>query len=143
MILFDGYAYVNGRNYFDISIDGFAAAQDGDINIKLGLMAGEGDRGIPGDFIAIQNADGDDWTKLSHDGNSGDNFFNSSIVTGGNVRNPEILNNTGLDIAMFDIPNENNTNIANSQTSTTFRYGTTRDVYSNLLFGYGCRCLCS
>jgi uncharacterized repeat protein (TIGR01451 family) len=101
--------------------------------VKLGLMAGEGDRGIAGDCIEIRNASDSEWVKLHHAGNSLDNFFNSSIVAGGNARNPHLENNTGLDIAMFDIPNTGNSIIDNEQSATRFRYGTTQDAY--VIFG--------
>src|SRR5690606_15746726 len=44
-------------------------------------------------------------------------------------RNPSLLNNTGIDLSVFGLPNENNAVIANAQTSTTFRYGSTQDTY--------------
>ncbi|MDT0644384.1 HYR domain-containing protein [Zunongwangia sp. F363] len=128
--VFDGYAYVEGnavRDY-EIPISGFNTAQNGDVNMKLGLMAGEGDRGISGDYFQIQkNSDGN-WLSLRHDNNSYNNFFNSSIETGAS-RNPNLVNNTGLDISMFNVPNENNQVIANNQSSTKFRYGSTQDTY--------------
>ena len=48
----------------------------------------------------------------------------------GGTRNPNLVNNTGIDIAMFNVPNSCNTIIGNGQTSTNFRYGTTSDTYS-------------
>lgn len=132
--LYDGYAYVKylgGANTsYNFPISGFNAVQSGDVNIKLGLMASEGDVGISGDFIEIQNAARDNWTRLSHGGNTTTNFFNSSIVTGGNDRSPNLTNNTGLDISMFEVPNVGNSNVANGQTRTKFRYGTNRDTYA-------------
>jgi len=46
------------------------------------------------------------------------------------IWNPNLENNTGIDIASFDIPNENNTVIGNNQSSTNFRYGTNSDTYA-------------
>lgn len=134
--LYDGYAYVSREGAvgtttsYNFPISGFKAVQSGDVNVKLGLMASEGDVGISGDFIEIQNAARDNWTKLSHDGNTTNNFFNSSIETGGNDRSLNRTNNTGVDIAMFDVPNTGNSNIANGQTRTKFRYGTSQDAYA-------------
>ena len=137
--IFDGYAYVQGNvtQDYEIPVSGFNAVQTGDVNIKLGLMAGEGDRGISGDYFQIIHADevnnnnpsANDWETLSHSGNSTNNFFNSSINTGGNARSPSLTNNTGLDIAMFDLDNSDKSLIDNSQTETRFRYGTTQDTY--------------
>ena len=130
--IFDGYAYVSGlaAGGYDLPVSGFRTAQNGNVQMKLGLLAGEGDRNIVGDYFNIRNHANTQWISLSHSGNSTTNFFNSSIVTGGNTRNPNHLNNTGLDIAMFNISNSSNSVIANNQTSTTFQYGTTGDSYS-------------
>ncbi|MFD2551058.1 hypothetical protein ACFSQP_04440, partial [Bizionia sediminis] len=129
--VFDGYAYVQGnatvQHTFDVT--GFQAVQNGNVNIKLGMMAGEGDVNITGDYFEILRQSNNQFQRLSHSGNSTTNFFNSSIQTGGNPRNLNRLNNTGLDIAMFDVPNNNNDIIDNNQTSTRFRYGSTQDTY--------------
>ncbi|WP_430400636.1 gliding motility-associated C-terminal domain-containing protein [Flavobacterium sp.] len=129
--VFDGHAYVQGNTTINhqIPISGFNAVQTGQVNVKLGLMAGEGDVGISGDYFNILKSSTNTWEPLTHNGNTTTNFFNSSIQTGGNFRNPNLQNNTGLDISMFDIPNTGNTIIANNQTSTTLRYGSTQDTY--------------
>src|SRR5574343_1113954 len=129
--VFDGHAYVQGSTTIShqIPISGFNAVQTGQVNVKLGLMAGEGDRSISGDYFNILRSSDNNWQELSHGGNSTGNFFNSSIQTGGNTRNPNLLNNTGLDISMFNIPNPSNSVIANNQTSPTLRYGSTQDTY--------------
>lgn len=120
--VFDGYAYMQGNNYEEFSLSGFQAAQNGAVNITMGMMAGEGDRSIPGDNFKIQTGTSTNWTDLSHSGNTTNNFFNSSIQVDG-LRNPSLVNNTGIDIAKFDVPNPNNSIIGNGQTSTKFRYG--------------------
>ena len=129
--VFDGHAYVQGNSTLShqIPISGFNAVQTGQVNVKLGLMAGEGDRSISGDYFNIRRSSDNNWESLNHSGNSTNNFFNSSIQTGGNTRNPNLVNNTGLDISMFNIPNPGNSVIANNQTSTTLRYGSTQDTY--------------
>ena len=128
--VFDGHAYVpSATTNYDIDVTGFKAVQNGNVNVKLGLMAGEGDVGVPGDYFQIQRQDNGLYQPLSHSTNSVTNFFNSSINTGGNSRNPNLLNNTGVDIAMFNINNLNNGIITNNQTSTRFRYGSTQDTY--------------
>jgi uncharacterized repeat protein (TIGR01451 family) len=131
VIIFDGHAYVVGSTTInhELPVSGFQTTQSGPVNMKLGMIAGEGDRGIAGDYFEIRNVADDAWVALSHGGNSTGNFFNSSVFTGGNDRNPDILNNTGLDVSMFTIPNTDNTLIDNNDTSTTFRYGSTQDTY--------------
>ncbi|GGG49895.1 HYR-like domain-containing protein [Bizionia arctica] len=128
--VFDGYAYVTGGNAsHTLDISGFKSVQNGDVDFKLGMMAGEGDVGISGDYFQIRRQSDNQYQSLSHTGNTATNFFNSSISTGGNDRDLELQNNTGLDIAMFEVANPNNTIITNNQTSTRFRYGSTADTY--------------
>ena len=129
--IFDGHAYVAGNVTadFEIPVSGFNTVQSGQVNMKLGLMAGEGDRGISGDYFQVRDHTNANWITLNHSGNSTTNFFNSSIQTGGNTRNPNLLNNTGLDIGVFNIPNSGNSVITNNQTSTRFKYGTTQDTF--------------
>lgn len=128
---FDGFAFVdmNVVEDFELPVSGFKAIQHGPVAVKLGIMVGEGDVDDYGDFLEIRNKENTDWISLSHEQNSEDNFFNSSIFTGGTPRNPSLKNNTGVDISMFAIPNENNSIIGNGQTSTSFHYGSAIDTY--------------
>ena len=128
--VFDGYAYVKGNSTenHEIEVSGFNTAQTGDVNLKIGLMAGEGDGNISGDYFKIKKKSDNQWLNLSHSLNSTNNFFNSSINTTGD-RTPDLVNNTGLDISMFNIPNKDNEVIDNNQTSTTFKYGSNQDTY--------------
>ena len=132
--IFDGYAYVVSSNTsgHDLPVSGFNTVQTGNVGLKLGFMASEGDVSFTGDYFRIRNLNSTNYTDLSHSGNSTTNFFNSSINVGG-TRNPNLVNNTGIDIAMFNVPNSGNTIIGNGQTSTNFRYGTSGDTYS--IFG--------
>ncbi|MFC4400789.1 HYR domain-containing protein, partial [Mariniflexile soesokkakense] len=128
--VFDGHAHVtNGVADHTINVSGFNAVQNGDVNLKLGLMAGEGDIQWTGDYFQIEQRNTGLYQPLSHSNNSATNFFNSSILTGGNARNPNYQNNTGLDIAMFNVNNTGNAIINNNQTSTSFRYGSAQDTY--------------
>ncbi|MDX1426729.1 MAG: hypothetical protein R3206_02795, partial [Salegentibacter mishustinae] len=130
--IFDGYAHVEGNTVanYQLPVSGFNTAQSGPVNMKMGIMAGEGDVGIAGDYFQIKKNSNNSWLSLSHDQNSTNNFFNSSIENNGTNRTPNLSNNTGIDISMFNIPNQGNSVIANNQTSTTFRYGSTQDTYS-------------
>jgi hypothetical protein len=144
--LFDGYAYVNGQlagggEYGNIDISGFTTVGSGQVNMKLGVMAAEGDRNLTGDYLAVQKLNANpavyptNYSILNHSGNATNNFFNSSIfpVPGANST-PSLLNNTGVDFSMFTIPNTGNLVIGNNQTSTTFRFGSTSDVFT--IFGF-------
>ena len=127
--IFDGYAYIYGPSKadYELPVSGFRTAQKGHIDMRLGIIAGEGDVDIDRDYFQIQKHGGG-WEYLKHDNNDKNNFFNSSIPAS-NPRNPKLKNNTGIDIAMFKINNAGNTIIANNQTSTKFRYGSRQDTY--------------
>ncbi|MBS7786571.1 hypothetical protein KIH23_04620, partial [Flavobacterium sp. CYK-55] len=130
--IFDGHAFVlssnsNGNN---LPVSGFNTVQTGNVGVKLGIMASEGDVNLTGDYLKIQKLSSTQYLDLSHTGNSTTNFFNSSINTGGNTRNPNLQNNTGIDISMFNLPNAGNAVIGNNQTQTNFIYGTSGDTYA-------------
>ncbi|WP_010253624.1 hypothetical protein [Myroides injenensis] len=132
--VYDGYAYIANTNTstnvaYELAIDGIRAAQRGDVNLTIGVMAGEGDYDVSGDYFHIRDAANKKWVPLSHPGNTADNFFNSSIYTEGNPRNPNLKNNTGIDISKFNFDNSKKDIIANNQTSTKFLYGTKGDAY--------------
>ncbi len=129
--IFDGYAYVQASNTsgFTLPVTGFNTIQSGTVNMKLGLMASEGDVDFTGDYFQIQKVSDASYMDLSHSGNDTANFFNSSILAGG-TRNPSLVNNTGIDISMFNVLNTNNTVITNNQSATNFKYGTSGDTYS-------------
>lgn len=146
--IFDGYSFVESQNSIEtvgeIEIKGFATVKEGPVSLKLGVLAGEGDKPISGDFLEILDQNGN-WTRLSHPNNDPNNFFNSSIYTPvrtedgslkDNPRNPFLNNNTGIDIVQWDIPNPENSIITNNQTSARFRYGTNQDVYTLYSFAF-------
>lgn len=153
--LFDGYAFVNGQlaavspytsqgEYGTIPISGFTTVGSGQVNMKLGVMTAEGDANLAGDYLAVQKLNLDptvynatNYLTLTNPSNSTtNNFFSSSIypVPGAGASNPILTNNTGVDFSMFTIPNTGNTIIANNQTATTFRFGSTSDVFT--IFGF-------
>jgi hypothetical protein len=145
--LFDGFAYVNGvlaggGEYGNIDISGFTTVGSGAVNMKLGVMAAEGDRNLTGDYLAVQKLNADpsvypgNYSILNHVNNLQTNFFNSSIypVPTAGHSDPNLVNNTGVDFSMFTIPNASNSVIGNNQTSTTFRYGSTSEVFT--IFGF-------
>ena len=128
--IFDGYAHINSNEAAKVlPITGFNSVATGNVGMKLGLIASEGDVSYNGDYFEIQNKTTNTYTRLNNEANVTNNFFNSAIQTGGNVRNPNVKNNTGIDIKMFNIPNTNNVIIGNNQTATSFKYGTNQDRY--------------
>ena len=148
--IFDGYAYVaGGIASHQLPIAGFQAAQSGLVNVDIGIMAGEGDRSISGDYFQVLARGGtstndEHYKNLGNSGETG-GFFNSNISTG-SIKSPNLLNNTGIDIQRISLPNQTkvynsqsgdkNFIIGNNQTSTTFKYGSTQDTYIiyNLVF---------
>ncbi|RDI58209.1 LamG-like jellyroll fold domain-containing protein [Flavobacterium glaciei] len=146
--LFDGNAFVNGPRanggeFGTIPISGFTTVATGPVNMKLGVMAAEGDVGLTGDYLAVQKLNADpnvynatNYLTLNHTANTTNNFFNSSIFPFPNAidSNPNLQNNTGVDFSMFTIPNALNSVIANNQTATTFRFGSTADIFT--IFGF-------
>lgn len=133
--IYDGFSFVSysiGKT--DVNISGFETPHNGAVNMRLGVLAIEGDKGVSGDYLKIQKLNTSDFQSLKHDYNSKTNYFNSSIylkTNGTDVpRNPVINNNMGIDIAMMQIDNPDNSVIANSQTETTFRLGTDGDTYA-------------
>src|SRR6218665_864769 len=137
--IFDGYAYVesgNSSSGIQLPVSGFNSAISGNVGMKIGVIASEGDVGYTGDYFRIRNLQSANYTTLSRRANgvvpNPDNFFNSSINAPG-TRNPSLVNNTGIDIGIINIPNTNNSVIGNNQTETRFLYGTSGDTYS--IFG--------
>ncbi|MCR4031324.1 MULTISPECIES: gliding motility-associated C-terminal domain-containing protein [Flavobacterium] len=130
--VFDGHAFVtnNTTANYTIPVSGFNSVTSGPVGIKLGIMAGEGDLYYDGDYFQIQKLNTNTYQSLSHSLNTATNFFNSTINTGGNNRNPNLMNNSGIDITMFNLPNSAKDLIGNNQTSTTFKYGSTVDTYA-------------
>src|SRR5690554_1874834 len=68
--VFDGFGFMNSSSgATELPISGFRAAQNGNVNIKLGMMAGEGDYHYSGDYFNIQNAAGN-WRRIDKDGST-------------------------------------------------------------------------
>lgn len=146
--VFDGYSFVqslDGEEHIgEIEITGFETIHQGPVRLKLGVMAAEGDKSIKGDFLQIRNQE-NNWAPLYHPKSVSSNFFNSSIYSPvtdqeGNLvespRNPSLEHNTGADILQWEVPNPNNSIIANKQNSFRFRYGTKQDVYAIYAFAF-------
>lgn len=136
--IFDGYAFMNSSTgSAALPITGFKAVQSGPVNVKMGLMAGEGDVSISNDLFKIvrkANIDNPDpnadiWDNIPNPRTgSTTNYFNSSVIMDGS-RNPSQLNNYGFDAHMFTLNNTGNQYIDNNQTKTAFRYSSTQDQY--------------
>ena len=136
--VFDGYGYMaSAGGTQTLNVSGFSTPPSGAINATIGVMGGEGDLSISGDPFSIQQKNTATYRYLDHSGNTSttasgafNNFFDSSITIAGNPpRNPSHLNNYGSDIHMLNLVNTSNSIIGNSQTSTSFQYGSSQDTY--------------
>lgn len=74
--VFDGYAYVEGNVVaeYNLPISGFHTSQEGPVNMKLGMVASEGDVGISGDYFKIKKHSSNQYLTLQHSKNSSNNF---------------------------------------------------------------------
>ena len=142
--IFDGHAFIadqytptqNGgtMTYGTLPVSGFNTVQSGTVNMKIGIVAGEGDIGVGGtlgnvdNFSIVKHDDPNTWYPLSTTTNPVTNFFTSGIQTTG-TRNPSLANNTGIDIVNVNVSTVAPNALTNKQTSTTFRYGTNQDTY--------------
>lgn len=137
--VFDGAYFISSSTYpnIDIPISGFRSNSIGQVNANIGLMAGEGDFEFEGDYFAIFNKGTNSYERLSHINNNTNNFFNSSILTGSNSRNPNYTNNAGFDLVKFPLLNVNNKFIKNNDTSALFRAGSTLEDFFLFSFVIG------
>jgi len=110
------------------------------INARFGISSLEGDQGLGGDSVSIQNTS-DIYVALGdvNGNNPSSNFFNSSITNNSAFvtnRNPNSQNTLGFDIDIFDIPNASNTLIGNDQEEVSFRLRTDQDSYRVFLTAF-------
>jgi hypothetical protein len=74
--IFDGYTYVSTTTGTgSIPISGFKAILAGQVNMKLGIIASEGDVSFTGDFLQMQQKNTTTYIDLSHPGNITTNFL--------------------------------------------------------------------
>lgn len=106
----------DGLDYFDNGVGtsvnmAARALKIGNIQINLGYIAGGATKVYNNDHL-IFKSNGNEM-KLSHSGNSEDNFFNGGIYPIDSKRFPKYMDNAGIDIGMMEVPNPNNTFIKN------------------------------
>ncbi len=142
--IFDGYAGVEQNHNVEVLLEGLNSVQYGDVTLKLGLLAAEGDRAGnygKGDAMQAWNKNTGQWDYLVDPGYNDpegnvQNFFNSSIHdddgSHGNVggRDPYDVNNYGIDIHSFDIPNSDKQYLDNNDSWIKFKFTSTQDRYS-------------
>jgi uncharacterized repeat protein (TIGR01451 family) len=114
-----------------VAVQDFRTPASGRYTVKLGMVSYDGDGGDrTGDSIALNG------TQLETATNPGNNFFNGTINSFSDSRNPQLVNQLGNDIV--EVSNNNlqggaqlDTIIGNNATSATFTFRTssTREAY--------------
>ncbi|WP_308993625.1 T9SS type B sorting domain-containing protein [Mariniflexile litorale] len=138
---FDGFTKIDNQapnTQQSFTINGFRTIPTGPVRAKYAFSALEGDRGWTQDYLEING------TKISATNANGttirpyNNFFNSTVsvidpITNSPMlftdRNPASSNTLGFDAGIINIPNANNSLIANGDTSAVIRLGTNTDIY--------------
>ncbi|NMH89486.1 HYR-like domain-containing protein, partial [Flavivirga algicola] len=140
--IFDGYGHVvSGQGSYNIDFNGFQTVPAGSVNANILIGALEGDLGLNGDRLQIENTSNtfvDLSTAPINPIRASDNFFNSKItIDNANFTNrtPASTNTLGFDAAIFELSNPGNTVIGNGQTSATFRLTSNRETYGLFLLG--------
>ena len=101
-----------------LDFSGFQTPNSGNVDAHVTVWATEGDRGITGDYLSLgnQNALCGPLTKQHDAAHPVDNFFNSTISSGGvdvGGRTPSYSNQLGFDLATLNVPEGT---IGNNQT---------------------------
>jgi len=146
---FDGFSMIRSTDPpLDIPISGFTTNPEGNVNVKLGFSALEGDNPLEGDGLQFKGGKSALWGPISSlarpitpavppsrwDAGSPakPNFFNSTITDGDVImtnRNPASKNTLGYDAGVVKVLNDGNTIIQNNETSATLRINTSQDSY--------------
>jgi len=128
LTVFDGLANVNSNaaaSTVDIPISGFLTPPSGPVNLELGVIAYDGDRGLTGDRLQFKGAAS--FQTISDATHGSNDLFNSTISYNGVLtpfRNPSYKNTLGYDASIF-VPNNTTKNfIGNNATSATIRVTT-------------------
>ncbi|WP_436525864.1 Ig-like domain-containing protein [Actinoplanes sp. HUAS TT8] len=121
--VYDGLDTVSGSSgSLDIPVSGFEAPHSGAVRAEVGTVAYEGDLGTKGDALKLNGQ------AMSDAANPVDNFFNSTVSSGGapvGGRDPGFVNLFGVDIDQFDATGK----LAHAATSATLTLTTSGDQY--------------
>ena len=135
----DGNSNNGAQTANDVNIDlsGFRTPKGGNIDSTLSVFANEGDAYISGDQFRFTNTDGDRngqfVTLASPSGTN--NYFDSSII-GVTTRNPNIINNNGIDIHTDQIGAADYNVIGTNQTKARITLTTAQDTYFPVMVAF-------
>ena len=123
LTVFDGFAYVTAADQaVSIPVSGFTTPLSGPVTTKIGTVVYEGDLGLTGDSVRLNN------TLLSDGQNPSANYFNSTIANLGvrvTSKNPDNVNQMAFDIDMVSAGSI----LGNGATSAAIRFSTESDAY--------------
>ena len=140
LIVFNGLTNVSSGNATtDIPLSGFLTPPTGPVNLEMGLVAYDGDRGVSasscssnfkGDSLLLRSAGG--FVPISDARHPANDVFNSSLAINGAAtlfRNPSYGNTLGFDASIFVPDNTAKNYIANNATTATIRQRTGGETY--------------
>jgi uncharacterized repeat protein (TIGR01451 family) len=121
--VFDGLKIVSGSSAIDIALSGFKTPTAGTVRTTVGVVAAEGDAGVTGDYLSVND---NLLTDAVHPSN---NTGNSTIANRGahvTTKNPDWRNQLGYDSSLFSADGF----LSNGATSAMFRAKTSGDTYA-------------
>ena len=125
LTLFDGLAMITGsgnNNVVDVPISGFLTPPLGPVDLQLGVVAFDGDRGEDGDQLGFNGTGAVEYiSDATHELN---NAFNSTHSTNGTMnpwRQPAFNNTLGHDANVFIPDNSNFEFLPNNATDASIR----------------------
>ncbi|MBX9246366.1 tandem-95 repeat protein [Actinotalea ferrariae] len=130
LTIFNGYGNVSTGDAepTTFTVDGFLTPPSGPVRTTLGVVTFEGDMGLQGDSLRLNNK------VISDDRNVETNPWNSTITNRGKdlgqslaPRNPAYANQLGIDVDLIDVPET--ARLANSASSATIALSTSGDTY--------------
>ncbi|WP_457745020.1 hypothetical protein [Sulfurimonas sp.] len=127
--IFDGYKTIDGRHSINISVNGFLTPLAHKVDSKLYSFVGEGDKNIVGDdFLMAGELHNTTLKSIAHNHK---NAFNSSINILNTPRDPDLINNNGIDIQEYNVGTTSGALniITNDEVGAKFQFTTKGDVY--------------
>jgi hypothetical protein len=123
--IFDGYKTVVSGDEIDISVSGFLTPKSGEVDSKTYVFAAEGDKYLKGTDDVIKMAGATYNTTLQELGT-----FDSRVNVPA-IRNPDLDNNNGIDIHVYDTGTTSNglNIITNYETGAKFQFTSDQDTY--------------
>lgn len=123
LAVFDGLKVVSSTNFVDIPLSGFKTPSSGTVRTTVGVVAAEGDAGVSGDYLALNDQ------RLTDAVHPADNTENSTIANRGvhvTTKSPDYRNQLGYDASLFSADGY----LGNNATTAMFRAKTNGETYA-------------